>query len=360
MERWTRRKFLAGAVTAAAGAAAAGTSCTGGPAGRRPRAAFGQGRALEVSLDGLWLFRTDPDNRGEAEGWAAPGAAGEGWDEVAVPSTWQVAPQTADHLGPAWYRREFAAPEAWRGQIVRIEFEAVFHTAAVFINGHKAGEHVGQGYTAFALDITELVEFGRANTVAVRADNSFAPAMLPRKDSYDWTPDGGITRPVRLIVTGPVYIQDLWVDAVPDLTKGTAELDLKAVVRNTGDGPVRLGLGYRVLSESDGLSVKDDPEAVAAEIPAGTTREVALSGIILQDPQLWHFDHPHLYVLEVWLSRKNEIAHRLSTTFGIRKIEVRGTEFLLNGEPVRLAGVERMAGSHPRLRHGRAGLMDRA
>ncbi|HSA95786.1 MAG TPA: glycoside hydrolase family 2 TIM barrel-domain containing protein, partial [Acidobacteriota bacterium] len=47
------------------------------------------------------------------------------------------------------------------------------------------------------------------------------------------------------------------------------------------------------------------------------------------------------------LSRKGETIHKASTTFGVRQIEVRGTEFLLNGEPVRLAGVERMAGSHP-------------
>ena len=61
------------------------------------------------------------------------------------------------------------------GRVVRIEFEAVFHTAEVFINGKKAGEHVGKGYTAFAIDITDLLEFGRRNTVAVRADNSFSP-----------------------------------------------------------------------------------------------------------------------------------------------------------------------------------------
>ena len=348
MERWTRRSFLTGAATAAAGAAAAGTSCAGGPDGRSRRAPSGGGRALEVSLDGPWLFRVDPNDRGRTGTWfSAANPSMADWEKVVVPSTWQTAEKTAGYMGPAWYRREFDAPEDWNGRIVRIEFEAVFHSAEVYVNGKKAGEHLGKGYTAFAFDISGLLEFGQRNTVAVRADNSFSPVMLPRQDSYDWTPDGGITRPVRLLVTSPVYIENVWVNASPDLAKGTAEVDLKAVVRNAGDGPVRLGLGYRVITESDGLSVKDDPEALAAEIPAGTTREVALSGIILQDPQLWHFDRPHLYVLEVSLSRKNEIAHRLSTTFGIRKIEVRGPEFLLNGEPVRLAGVERMAGSQP-------------
>jgi beta-glucuronidase len=347
MERWTRRKFLAGAVTAAAGAAAAGPSCGGPSSGGAAGSPDGGGRTLEVPLHGAWLFRVDPADRGEAEGWAAPGAAEDGWDEVAVPSTWQVAPQTADHLGPAWYRREFAAPEAWRGRIVRIEFEAVYHTAEVYINGKKAGEHAGKGYTAFAIDITDLLEFGRPNTVAVRADNSFSRTMLPRQDSYDWTPDGGITRPVRLLVTSPIYLEDVWVDAVPDLIQGTASLTVRAVVRNSTDKAMQVDLGSGLIDEKSGLSVREDPGTVRAEIPAGTAREVALPEIVLDRPRLWHFDHPHLYVLEVRLSRKSEIVHRSSTTFGIRKIEVRGPEFLLNGEPVRLAGVERMGGSHP-------------
>ncbi|MGE5740494.1 MAG: glycoside hydrolase family 2 TIM barrel-domain containing protein [Candidatus Aminicenantes bacterium RBG_16_66_30] len=347
MERWTRRKFLSGAAQAAAGAAAAGASCVGGPASLVRDGAVDEGRQLEVPLDGPWLFRTDPGKRGEAETWFAPEASTSDWEGVEVPSTWQVSPRTAGYMGVAWYRREFEAPEDWRDKVVRIEFEAVFHTADIFINGKRAGGHAGKGYTAFALDISRLLERGRRNTVAVRVDNGFSSTMLPRNDSYDWTPDGGITRPVRLIVTPPVYIEAVRVDAAPDLAKGTASLDIRAVVRNATGAPVRLDGSARVLDETNGLAVLDSPDVVAFEIPAMTAREVTLPEIVLPHPRLWHFDHPDLYALEVVLSRKGEVAHRLSTTFGVRKIEVRGTEFLLNGEPVRLVGVERMAGSHP-------------
>ena len=347
MERWTRRKFLTGAVQAAAGAAAAGTACDGGPAGRAHGETLSEGRHLEVSLDGPWLFRTDPGDRGGADNWSAPGASTAEWEEVAVPSTWQVLDKTSGYMGAAWYRREFDAPESWKGDVVRIEFEAVFHTAEVFVNGKRAGEHVGKGYTAFALDITALLEYGRRNTVAVRVDNSFTTTMLPRDNSYDWTPDGGITRPVLLIVTDPVYIEYVWVDAVPDARGAAASLTLKAVIRNSTDEPADLDLGYRIVDEKSGLVVREDPSAFAVEIPAGTTREATLPEIILNDPRLWHFDRPNMYALETSISRKGEVLHRLSATFGVRKIEVRGTEFLLNGEPVRLAGVERMAGSRP-------------
>ena len=83
-------------------------------------------------------------------------------------------------------------------------------------------------------------------------------------------------------------------------------------------------------------------------MPAGTAREVRFADRrtdVLS--KLWHFDHPHLYAIEASISRNGGILHRAETTFGVRRIEVRGTEILLNGEPVRLAGVERMGGSHP-------------
>jgi len=347
MEPWSRRRFLSGAAQAAAAAAAAGASCAGGPSAAGKSAAVGQGPYLEVPLDGLWLFRTDPGGRGETGTWFAPEASISEWEEVEVPSTWQVSPKTAGYMGAAWYRREFDAPEEWKGKVVRIEFEAVFHTADVFINGKKAGGHAGKGYTAFRLDVSPLIEPGRRNTVTVRVHNSFSSAMLPRNDSYDWTPDGGITRPVRLIVTPPVYVESLRVDAAPDLAKGRASLDIRAVVHNASGAPARLGLGFRVADEKTGLSVVEDPAALEVEIPAGTAREIALPEAFIDHPRLWHFDHPDLYTLEISLLQKDGVGHRLGTTFGVRRIEVRGTEFLLNGEPVRLAGVERMAGSRP-------------
>src|SRR5512135_218151 len=231
--RLTRRTFLTGAARAAAAAAAAtNASCLGGKAVRGGKENVLEGRALEVPLDGRWLFRTDPDKRGEAQTWFDPATPLEGWREVEVPSTWQVAEATAGYMGQAWYRREFEAAEDWRYKAVRIEFEAVFHTAQVFINGKSAGAHDGKGYTAFALDISQLFEPGRRNTVVVRVDNEFSTAMLPRGASYDWTPDGGITRPVRLIVTPPVYLEAVWVDAVPDLDRGTAAVDVRAVVHS--------------------------------------------------------------------------------------------------------------------------------
>jgi beta-galactosidase len=343
MGSWTRRRFLGdGVKAAAAGAVAVGSSCSSkeGEAEERPLNQI-------VPLSGTWAFRTDPRNEGEALGWHKPGPAGAGWEDVQVPHTWQVSDKTAEYMGRAWYRREFDVPTSWKGLVARLEFEAVFHTARVWVNGRPAGEHIEKGYTAFTIDITPYLERGKRNLLAVRADNSFSTSMLPRERSYDWAPDGGITRPVSVILTPPVYLEKLRIEAWPDLDKKIAALEVGTTVRNASDKEASLVVGYRVLEEPTGLVVLENPAAFETRVPAGTSQDIAPPAATLDAPKLWHFDHPHLYTLELRVMDKGETIHGLRETFGVRRIEVRGTEFLLNGEPVRLHGVERMAGSYP-------------
>ena len=343
MGHWTRRRFLEdGVKAAAAGAVVMGGSCSRSE-GEADKSAFHE----IFPLTATWAFRTDPQNRGKALGWHGPGLVGEGWEDVEVPHTWQVEEKTAGYMGTAWYRREFDAPESWKKCVARLEFEAVFHTAYVWVNGRPAGEHVGKGYTAFILDITALLEPGKRNLVSVRVNNSFSPSMLPRNNSYDWAPDGGITRPVNLILTPPVYLEGVWADAWPGLDKKSASLAIRAAVRNASTKDVRLTIGCNVVDEATGLEVLATPEVLDVYVAAGTALEIELPEMTLGNPKLWHFDNPHVYILEAQISEKGNAVHSLTTTFGIRRIEVRGTEFFLNGEPVRLHGVERMAGSHP-------------
>ena len=281
-----------------------------------------------VSLDGLWSFRLDSDAL---------------WREVRVPHTWQIEPENTEYRGVAWYRREFHVPQAWSELAVRIEFEAVFHTATVHINGKLAGQHVGKGYTAFVIDLSGFLKYGAANTLEVKVDNAFNEAMLPRGRSSDWAHDGGIYRPVNLLVTPKVFIERVAIDADPDIANKTASVSLKAVVRNTTTRAWRGRIGYRIDDEATGNPVHHEPEAATLTLAAGETRTVELRGHVLSSPRLWHFDHPDLYRLTAEVSS----GHSIDTTFGIRKIEIRGTSFYLNGERVRLMGVERMAGSNP-------------
>ncbi len=313
MSQGSRRSFFG---TAAGLAAARGAARAAEPAA--------SGRFATVSLNGEWEFSLDARS----------------WRTVRVPHTWQTEAQNANYLGKAWYRRRFEAPKAWQGGAVRIEFESVFHTARVQVNGRAAGDHVGKGYTAFTLDATGLVDYGQENTVLVEVDNSFNGSMLPRNSSYDWTPDGGIYRPVWIHATPAVYIERAEIDAAPDLATGRAEAAIRVLVTNRGARTARLVLEAEILDDATGLPAARS--STATEIPGGRTEAVTLPTARIPRARLWHFDHPHLYRLRVSTG-----AHSHEETFGIRKFETRDGGFYLNGERVRLMGVERMAGSHP-------------
>ena len=172
-----------------------------------------------------------------------------------VPHTWQVEAPLAEYYGVAWYRRTFDVRPDWQNSAVRVEFEAVFHTATVWINGQLAGEHRGKGYTAFTFDVTHLLHWGEANAIAVRVDNAFNEHMLPRGRSSDWAHDGGIFRPVQLLITPKVFVERLDVEATPNLTDEDATIAITSYIRNTSHRDWSGGSSFRIVDEASGLTV---------------------------------------------------------------------------------------------------------
>jgi beta-galactosidase len=300
--------------------------------------------SYKIPLREGWEFRLDPSG---ATGVSDSLDHANDWEGVHVPHTWQSLGRSPDYVGIAWYRIRFEAPSSWASQHVRVEFEAVNHTAAVFLNGRAVGEHIGKGYTAFSLDLSAHLSPGRENTLIVRVDNRPGDRMLPRNKSYDWTDDGGIIRPVNLFVTARTFIESIEIGAVPDLTNGSAGIRVRATVRNassqTQNANVRATI-RRDVSSDEVLHL--GPIDVVVE--ADREQLVDLGPAMLQNAALWHFDTPHLYQAIVELSGPSGV-HEVIEQFGIRKFEVRGPAFYLNGEKVSLIGVERMAGSHPEL-----------
>ena len=332
----TRRKFLAGSVSAVAGTLATSPSA-------RFKTTVEPGVSEIASLCGEWLFRTDPDNSGTQQQWYAH-APGKHWRRVSVPHTWQVEDPLTDYRGVAWYWRSFDAPAIWQESAVRVEFEAVFHTATVWVNGSPAGEHARKGYTAFTLDVTHLLHWGQTNAISVRVDNAFNQHMLPRGPSSDWANDGGIFRPVHLLVTPKTFVERVDIDAVPELNSGAGRLAITAHIRNAGVKTWSGKNSVRVVDEETTLAVLADSQSSAFSVKPGTVHSLAFQTTLPQ-AKLWHFDHPSLYRLEFSISDGHEV-HRYSTTFGVRKFEIIDGAFHLNGERVRLMGVERMAGSN--------------
>jgi beta-glucuronidase len=301
--------------------------------------------AEQVSLCGQWWFRTDPGSTGEQQRWYEPHESPSFWRTVSVPHTWQVDPGFLDYRGVAWYQRTFDAPSEWQDSAVRIEFEAVFHTAKIWVNGELAGDHARKGYTAFVLDITHLLRPGSLNTIAVRVDNAFDEHMVPRGRSSDWAHDGGIYRPVQLLITPKTFVERVDTEAVPDLASGDGKIAIIAYLRNTSSKEWTGRVSFQIIDDETGLTVVTSTDTPRLTIKSGAT-QTSKFGATLAKAKLWHFDRPNLYRL-IFSIVGGEGTHRLTVTFGVRRLEAKGSGFYLNGEGVRLMGVERMAGSNP-------------
>jgi beta-galactosidase len=299
----------------------------------------------EVDLCGGWGFRTDPGKTGEEQRWFETHESNSSWRRVNVPHTWQVDSAFTDYRGVAWYLRTFDAPSEWPDYTVRLEFEAVFHTAKIWINGQLAGEHDRKGYTAFVLDITHLLRPGISNTIAVRVDNAFDEHMLPRGHSSDWAHDGGIYRPVRLLITPKTFVERVDIEAVPDLATGDAKIAITAYLRNTSSKEWIGSVSFQIIDEETDSTVMTSSESLRLTIKSGAARTFESAGTLAK-AKLWHFDHPNLYRLIFSIGGGQE-SHQFTVTFGVRKFEAKGSGLYLNGERVRLMGVERMAGSNP-------------
>ena len=268
-----------------------------------------------ISLGAGWQFRLDPGGRTDPRQLDAESS---GWQSIEVPHTWQIENGIEDYTGVAWYRTKIFAPAEWKGKFVRVEFEAVSHTARVFLNDLPVGEHIGKAYTAFTCDLQSALRFDEVNTLLVRVDNAYSDVMLPRMKSYDWTNDGGIIRPVQLLITPQTFIERIEIDSSPDLDRKQAMMTVRAVIRNTLAHEVQVPVAESVTPRSRLGRHLFTPKN--ARIIANGTAVVELPPLQIDSPFLWHFDSPHLYEANVVL-RASDQQHIYSDRFGIRKFE---------------------------------------
>lgn len=298
-----------------------------------------------ISLDGNWSFCLDSLKNGMNDKWAKKGLPAKLSAMVTVPHTWNIKKETTRFWGWGWYQRNIMVPTNWKGKNIKLQFNAVYHDATIWINGVKACEHKGSGFTKFFVDASKLLVAGKKNNITVLADNTFSPANIPYMNSFDWPNDGGIIRSVSMLATDRPHIDYVHVLAKPDLKdlahpKGSTSIKIK--VSETGSIELK-----NVKFE---LAITEDNQKTSRVIYKGIP-QYSISGDILtcvlnfDSVNLWHFDNPNLYKIELTAVYKNKIADNYTSSFGFREFKTDGYKFVFNGEPIRTAGVEVMFGS---------------
>ena len=226
----------------------------------------------------------------------------------------------ADYEGIHGYRRLLHIKPELKGKRLFLQFDGAAHIAQVFVNGRMLAEH-RCGYIAFRVEITEAVEYGADNLVAVRLDSTENPEIPPFGFVIDYLTYGGLYREAWLDVRESSFISDVFV-STPDLN--TANVDVST---EGGAGSIK-------------LYVLDGGE-VLAQAETGTA---AASSIRLNCPQAqsWHVDHPKLYTLRAELySSDGSLADTVDTSFGFRTAVFKNDGFYLNGEKLYIRGLNR-------------------
>jgi len=241
---------------------------------------------------------------------------------------------TGFYVGHGWYRKQLMLPAAAAGRRVSLEFDGVFQDAEVFVNGHRAGRHVG-GYTGFSIDITPFAKPG-ANLVAVRVNNEWNARVAPRAGEHVFS--GGIYRNVRLVMTDPVHVA--WYGTfvtTPQVAEDRATVRVQTEVRNDRTGAAaRIALVSEVL-DAGGRRVAMQRSERAVPAASTVTYDQTLPAIA--SPRLWSPDQPHLYRMVSRLYVNGRPVDRFETPFGIRSVRFTADRgFFLNGKHLYLIG----------------------
>lgn len=286
----------------------------------------------DISMDGNWLFVADSVDH-------SAGLPAEAW-EVQVPHTYNIMEGLENYAGEAWYEKHMFLSDSLRHSLLHLYFEAVYHDATVYVNGHQAGSHLGKGYTPFMVDITRWVIFGCMNSIVVRVDNRFTPDNFPYQRAFDWANDGGIIRHVRMHVSGRNSIR--YTHFTPSFNPhdsiGTTHVSIRLhepqIRQATFHILLRNKLTAELLAETTATLRCGTSSTFDMDMPCGKVIP-------------WHFDHPQLYDFEVNVMDRAKISDTQRGHIGFRSISIEHNRMVLNGECVRLPGIESMPGSNP-------------
>lgn len=236
-------------------------------------------------------------------------------------------------MGQGWYRLTFRPDESWRGRRVLLDFGGIMLTGDVWLNGRRIGG-TDYGYLGFESDITDRLEYGHDNVIAVRADTG-------KPENSRWYTGGGLYRDAKIVVTDPqLYFprHPLYI-TTPVVTDSVATVKIRAELANK----VRKSNAVKValtITDPSGSVVYDTIKDISTR-RRPKIYEYDIDSITVVSPRLWDIDTPSLYTATVSLiDTAGNVADRVDTRFGIRSIEFSPEfGFKLNGRKVLLKGI---------------------
>lgn len=283
-----------------------------------------------VDMDGMWKIKFDFESQGDALGYEQ---GFESTDLIPVPASFAdfyTEKELREYTGDFWYETRVLVPSEWKEKEIYLRFAAATHRATVYFNGKEAACHEG-GFLPFVVKVTDLVKYDEENLVVVKVNNELSEATLPAgqtitlpngrkmsKPYFDFYNYSGLQRSVKLLALPKTSIEDFSLVHHIDGKDAAVEysVDAKGV---TSD----MKLSVQVFDETGNLAAEGEGFSGSIRIP---------------DVRLWKVRDAYLYRFVFRIFSGESLMDEYAEDVGIRTVEIRGEEILINGEPVYLKG----------------------
>jgi len=228
-----------------------------------------------------------------------------------------------------WYRKTFTIPNNDLGRKISLNFDGVFRNSAVWVNGHYLGTEAS-GYNGFNYDITDVINYGGENTIAVRVDVGMEEG---------WFYEGaGIYRHVWLLKTDPVHVakDGTFVTTDINLENRSATVNTQTEVVSTNHNEEIVSVVHTLVdasgksiatSRKDNIKIKPfHPETITVDFLA-------------KNITLWDLNNPYLYKLVTTIWANGRQTDHYETAFGFRTVRFDAKNgFFLNEKNIKLKG----------------------
>ncbi len=312
----------------------------------------------KLSLNGTWKFAWAPNPDARIANFHARDYDASGWDEIPVPSHWQLQnydyPQYTnirypwiDHdpdLKPPFaptkynpvgsYIRTSNVPADWEGQSVYISFQGVESAFYVWLNGELVG-YSEDTFTPAEFELTPYLSEGE-NKLAVEVYRWCDASWLEDQDFWRLS---GIFRDVFLYTAPPVHLYDFRVNTDLDAACENADLRVTAKLVNESGSHAGTMVLEAQLYDRDGQPVLAN--ALTLEVAIGDSDSMNVQGkVSVHRPLLWSAEQPNLYTLVLKLSdASGKAVQYASCRVGFRKFEIEDGLLKINGKRILFKGV---------------------
>lgn len=277
------------------------------------------------------------------DGAASSGFDDRSWRKLDLPHDWAVE-QPFDRKGSlshgskaigrnfpdasvGWYRKTFLIPQSDLGRIISIAFDGVFRNSIVWVNGHYLGTEPS-GYSGFSYNITDYLNYGGENVIAVRVDATMEEG---------WFYEGaGIYRHVWLNKTSPLHVAENGTFVTSKVNSSNAEITARVTLLNEE----KFSHSFNIIQ----AIVNSEGKIIASEsirnLSLSSYQENSFSNTLqINNPVLWSLENPYLYKLITTIVDGETLIDQYETIFGVRTIRFDGKDgFFLNGKHVKIKG----------------------